>query len=207
MKRCVGLASGVLLAGIAQAGQGVILGDQYAGNDGIAWTLGYSFTAKSTIQATELMAWDDLGDGFVSGSLAVGLWDSAGNLLASTTVSGTDTLTADNFRSRAITPVTLIAGQTYIVAAENREDSYHYDYNNTRVVAPEITWLSDRYIEGANLAFPTYGYGQNSGVNGWYGGNFGFTAIPLSPAASMGLGGLACVGGVSVVRRRKLARV
>lgn len=167
------------------------------------WTLGYAFTANTNITATRLSAWDDNGNGFISGSLQVGLWDSAGTLLATTSVNGSDSLSADGFRSRAIAPVSLIAGRTYVVGAQNLDDNYYFNNLGNQTVAPEITWLGDRFIQGVGLAFPTQA-GNN--VAGWYGGNFSFgTVVPVSPAAMLGAGGLACFGVFGAIRRRRTA--
>ena len=56
-------------------------------SDSRAFTLGYKFTTSEALSVNALGYWDDgLGNNH-----QVGIWDSVGNLLTSTTVLGTDT--------------------------------------------------------------------------------------------------------------------
>lgn len=206
MKKCLLVLGSLALAATSAHAdtQGVTLAPGGTTTRNGFWTLGYSFMANVNITATSLSAWDDRGDGFISGPLRVGLWDSAGNLLASTFVDVNDPLSGDGFRSRAIAPVSLTAGSVYVVGAQNLSDNYYFNTFGNQTVAPEITWISDRFVSGAGLAFPIFGSGSFAG---FYGGNFSFgTVVPVSPAALLGTGGLACFGVFGAIRRRRTAR-
>jgi len=85
-------------------------------------TLGFTFSVNQTFTVTSLGFYDDNGDGFISPH-EVGIYAgdglvAPGALLAITTLAAgkSGTLGANDFRYQAITPVTLIAGQSYTVA-------------------------------------------------------------------------------------------
>jgi hypothetical protein len=85
-------------------------------------TLGFTFSVNQTLTVTSLGFYDDNGDGFISPH-EVGLFAGdglagPGPLLGVTTLAAgqSGTLGANDFRYQAITPVTLIAGQSYTVA-------------------------------------------------------------------------------------------
>jgi Domain of unknown function (DUF4082) len=167
------------------------------------WTLGWAFSTDSAITLTRLSAWDNQGNGFVSGSQDVGLWRADGTLLASATVTSTDSLSSDYFRSAAVTPVTLLPGVTYIVGATSRLDTYGYYGSST--MASGINYLGDRYggMGLSNLNFPT----NSSGVpNAWVGGNFSFSTVPTPTASIAGFASLAGLGGVGLIKRRRAAK-
>jgi hypothetical protein len=63
-------------------------------------TVGWRFLVNQNISVDGLGVFDYQNDGFVSGSLQVGLWDDSGQLLASTSVSSSDSLIS-GFRARA----------------------------------------------------------------------------------------------------------
>ncbi len=79
-------------------------------------TLGFVFTANSSFEVDSLGWLDATGAGF-SSQHTVGLFDSTGTLLASTTLSsGTSDPLSDGFRYSSIAPITLIAGNEYTLA-------------------------------------------------------------------------------------------
>jgi hypothetical protein len=80
-------------------------------------SLGFTFTTNTDITVYSLGYYDYQGDGFATPH-EVGIFDSLGNLLTSTTLSvGTvDALGGNDFRYQAITPITLGAGQTFTIA-------------------------------------------------------------------------------------------
>ncbi len=153
-----------------------------------AGTAAYKFTANSAIVVTHLGTWDNNGDG-LSVSHAVGLWDSSGTLLASTTVpSGALGLLEKSFRYESITPLVLTAGQTYYVGSLlGGTDAYCFspagftaDPNiafQGAAVAPNTT--------GASLTFPTV---YSPGTNGVFGGNIKF-AVPFQNGSFESNGG------------------
>ena len=80
-------------------------------------SLGFVFTANANFNVTSLGYYDDQGDGFLTPH-EVGIFDSSGTLLASTTLAaGTSgALGPNDFRYQAITPLALVAGDTYTIA-------------------------------------------------------------------------------------------
>lgn len=155
-------------------------------------TRGYSFNVLNPngINVTHLSFFDDLGNG-LNTSHDVGIWNSAGTLLASTTISaGTvDPLDATGkFRSRAISPIFLAAGTDYVVAGVFLANSDLQAINMTGLVMGSgITYGQTRFNNnGVNsLSFPTSTISQV----GLPGGSFSYAPVP-EPAtmAAMGLG-------------------
>jgi hypothetical protein len=80
-------------------------------------TLGFLFSVKSDFRVTSLGWFDDCLNGFQDAH-TVELFDTtSGALLASASLSpGTTDLLTGSFRYEAITPVTLTAGSTYLLA-------------------------------------------------------------------------------------------
>ncbi|HEY4285434.1 MAG TPA: LamG-like jellyroll fold domain-containing protein, partial [Chthoniobacterales bacterium] len=91
---------------------------------GDGFTLGTRFTVGSQNETVSAVgAWDgpnsggSIGDG-LQASKPVAIWDSSGNVVASATVpAGTGGLLVGQFRYVAISPVTLLANQQYILGA------------------------------------------------------------------------------------------
>ena len=102
---------------------------------------GFRFLANETAQVIRLGVFDAFQNG-LPGAQQVGLWDSSGNLLASTLVDNTDGLEGF-WRFRAIQTVTLTQGETYMVASQGGE-FYTYQTNGF-TVNPYITYLRDSY--------------------------------------------------------------
>lgn len=100
------------------------------------WTLGYRFDALAATNVVSLGIWDYESNGLAEAH-AVGLWDSAGSLLASVTVAaGTSDLLDGGYRWVDLpTSVPLHLGQTYTVAA-------YYDTTNDDLVADLISVAS-----------------------------------------------------------------
>jgi hypothetical protein len=131
-------------------------------------TMGSQFTVSSSVTVFQAGIWDYLGDGLVD-SHAVGVWDSAGNLLDTATVqAGTVDPLMDGFRWASLaTPLTLNPGQTYHLGA------YYPGYIGTDPIAPNssdwlaagshtvdspFTWITDAYGPGNGFEDPTQTY-------------------------------------------------
>lgn len=128
-------------------------------NDTWAYTLGYQFTTSVALSINALGYWDDgLGNNH-----QVGIWNSDGTLLLSTTVRGSDPLMG-HFLYDPISPFSLAAG-TYVIGGEFLGNGDPFTRNPTGVHAmPGYTWDEDRQIAGSGLVFPTEstnGYGPN----------------------------------------------
>jgi hypothetical protein len=79
-------------------------------------TLGFVFTANSSFEVDSLGWFDATGEGF-SSQHTVGLFDSAGTLLTSITLSaGTSDSISGGFRYHSIAPITLATGSEYTLA-------------------------------------------------------------------------------------------
>jgi hypothetical protein len=129
-------------------------------SDPRAFTLGYEFTTTTTFDINALGVWDTGPSTGSSQNQQVGIWDSSGNLLVSTTVLGTAP-DIDNFQwapvSYSLAPGTYTIGATF----------YNTDFPNQATGITTLagyTWVSDEQIIGGGLNEPTNsigGYGDN----------------------------------------------
>lgn len=132
-----------------------------------ARTYGYDFSSSTSLRVTALGIFESLARP-LEVVHDLGLWDDSGVLLASTTVSGTDTAVASanpmaQWRFADIAPLVLGAG-TYFVGA------YYTDDNEDDILLggaplislPSITYGETRFGFGPALARPTMGFGSSS---------------------------------------------
>ena len=111
-----------------------------------AETNGYAFQDVTSTSVVALGSWD-YG---ISGTVSVGLWNSSGVLLASTTVNGTQTPVGSAPRVfSSISPVALTPGDTYYVGS----------------LAPYIAYD----VNPVTIAPADSGIGQCLGVLRWFG--------------------------------------
>lgn len=166
-------------------------------------TVGWAFTANQPLIVAQLGFLDVTPADPLTQPHAVGLWDAAGNLLASVTIQPGSNLIS-GFRYEAITPVALIVGQTYVLGAfydalNTTADGY-VTGATTATFDPGITFLGPRRDPDGpqtGLIFPSVA----SAGNGRFGPNMLF-AIP-EPAVYALLGmGLTLVG-IRFRQRRK----
>ena len=155
--------------------------------NGAAYTLGWEFSIAAPIQVTSLGFWDYLGNGFHTATGApttvdVGIWNAAQSLLASTSVSGTDTILnvlADGsgfrFDTLAI-PLTLQPGTYYIGGTNHGTEAYESLVGSDASYDPAVKWLSGAYWYGDTLTFPSTLDGNTPA--GWFGPNFEMTGVP-----------------------------
>jgi hypothetical protein len=126
-------------------------------------TLGYKFTTSIPFDVNALGYWVD-GRG---NSHQVGVWNSSGNLLASTTVLGTDPITG-HFQWNAI-PTLHLAPGTYTIGGEFLGNNDSFPAFATGVVTvPGFTWVESAVafpgstgLTYPNLTTPFGSYGQN----------------------------------------------
>lgn len=146
-------------------------------------TIGWSFTVGAQdVELDALGFYDDGADGNVDAH-AVGIWTNAGALLAQATVSaGTASTLVGSYRYAAVTPVTLLAGQTYVIGTyfgpvvDLCSGSACGDvllYSGSETYNPRISFTQSRQtlaIAGAgSLAFPNVDAGV---AQGFFGPNF-----------------------------------
>ena len=136
-------------------------------------------------------------DGFVAGSVNVGLWNAGGtSLLASATVASADTLIG-TYRYAAFDlggTVTLTAGTSYLIGAAVG-DGIEYFEDGATFTGSGVTLTASRHVAGGTLAAP----GNDSGAVGrWAPANA--TLIP-EPSSVLLLS--CCAIGFAWRRRRK----
>ena len=148
------LAITLLLSGLATAGTTYAPLNAFAGwdfatvgnsfNNGIGYALGEVFSPTANIYVDVLAYYGTVG-GFAE-SHDVGLYDASGNLLSSTTIDNSSTLSIPFFVGNSVTPVELFAGQTYVlVGASGVIDPYAFNDGGFAVYAP-ITYPGDNWI-------------------------------------------------------------
>lgn len=145
------------LPGLARAANPLYSGNGF--NDGnFNITFAMEFTPQADIQVTHLGVLDAGLDGpGLQSPHDLALWQNDGTLVASATVNQTDPITSE-FRYVPITPVTLTAGQTYVLGAY-----YPTNINGDKLTASVNPTASafvtmaagTRYSIGPSLAFPT----------------------------------------------------
>jgi hypothetical protein len=139
-----------------------------------AWSLGWSFTTNISISVSALGYYNASLTGGLSGLSSgcncgdVGIFNSAGDLLASGEVTSSDPVIGF-FNYQAITPLELAGRQTYYILAETGSSDYTWDVNGM-TVSPNITFDDDAYIQSSTLAFGTSSEGTPAG--GFFGPNF-----------------------------------
>jgi hypothetical protein len=119
----------------------------------------------------------------VGQNFAVGLWTSSGTLLASTTVTSTDTA-IDSFYYHSITPITLSAGQTYVVGAQMGSGVQTY-FGGSSTMAGGLQYVGSRWMTSGSLSMPT-GYDGAASDPGYVGANFLFDGVGSAPAFTNG---------------------
>lgn len=164
------------------------------------FTLGWSFTANSNIDVVDLGVFDDSQNGLTD-SHQVGLWNSSGTLLTSTTVpSGTGATLDDQFRMVGVSPIELFAGQQYFIGAlyTTGDDPLIFPGGATGfATASQITFDDATFASGSTLTDPTL---TASTSPAYFGPNFEFSATP--EPGSFVLLGTGLLGFAGVLKRR-----
>ena len=159
--------------------------------------LGFRFTAQRDLSVTSLGLYD-AGKNGLAVEHAVGIFDVTGVLIASATVPINGTLDGW-FRYQTITPINLIGGQTYTIAAEMKSTD---DYTLTPAGFRVDSAISfDGSVENGSVTTLS-GLVRNlpgafAGTQGYFGPNFRYesaTAVPepgVLMLAGLGLAGFA----------------
>lgn len=210
---CLILGSSFANASVSKADTIGLEGDSFSSS--YTWTddnytLGWAFSTTSQISLTALGYFDRGENGLVV-SHDVGVWNSAGALVASATVAaGTSNALDGHFRYASIAPVTLAAGH-YRIGGVNIGDSsgngdwYGYDPTNV-AYGPEITFQGYRYTptySSTTLTDPTSEEGGPGGLIAFFGGNFKYTTSEVpAPSSVVALIGMGLMGLVAARKRR-----
>jgi hypothetical protein len=159
------------------------------------FTIGFSFTLSQPKTVNALGYW---AAGNLATSREVGLWDSTGQLLRSTTVSTSDPLEGHYYYS-GVESLLLAAGEYVIGGRLEVGDLIPGDLTGV-TNATGYTWVAHRELAGPELAFPTLspgGFGNQSIAQV----NLSFaSAVPEPATWTMMLIGF---GGVGLVIRRR----
>ena len=165
--------------------------------------VGWQFSVTSLESLTSLGIYDAGADG-LSSAHEVGLWDSNGTLLTSTTIpAGTGATLSGSYRYVFVTPLLLSVGETYTVGALEVPDNLDaFIALSSQTYAPGISYI--RSVQTFGSSTPTFSR-PDTGASvdqGIFGPTFQFITVVPEPSswALLGLGS-AGLGGV-IVRRR-----
>jgi hypothetical protein len=172
-----------------------------------SYSYGYSFgevfVPTQNITVDYLGYFYDASTGMTE-SHPVALYDVGGNPLAFTTITDDSTAASPNFLYNSITPVTLLAGQIYVIdGASGNQDPFAWDDNGFSVYAPIIVLgdNADSTYNGGAANFSGPGVSEDGPTDGYWGADFGYEeettpAVP-EPSSLLLLGsGLAALAGV-----------
>jgi hypothetical protein len=186
----------------AQADVGVVSftgGSSFSSYDGTFLTIGFEFSTASAITVSGL-GWY-VASGTLASSHEVGLWDSGGTLLGSTTVTA-GSATSGGFRYVSVPTLTLAAGDYYIGGGQSASDGDLYKTSVSNIVTGTgITFLAAaRSGSSSGFAFPSV----VSAASGRFGPNFVYTAAAVPEPASwaMLIAGFGIMGAAMRHRRR-----
>jgi hypothetical protein len=212
MKRLALIAALVLLVGTAaQVNAGpfnpVV---EYSSSQTLAdsrpFTLGYKFSTTTTFNIDALAYWvDGLGNNH-----QVGIWDTAGSLLVSTTVLGSTDPIQGHFQYHAISNFSLAPG-TYTIGGEFLGNIDPFPSQATGVTTlAGYTWVTDEQQFGSGLNFPTLSTGGSYGDNGILAVTFstGPNVVPEPGSLTLlGVAAASLLGYCGLRRRQKTAIV
>jgi len=188
-----------------QPGGGGIQNANYAANV----TLGWGFSLATPLTVTDLGFFD--GNSGLVDPHPVGIWDSAGTLVAEATVpSGIAATLVSGFRFVPISPVSLSAGAFTIGAYANgtSPDPFRFEVPSFTPVAGLSFGPVDLFTRGDSLTRPTTAADVFT-QGGYFGPNFLVSApteIPEPGTIGITLMGLAIVTGRVLRRADALAR-
>lgn len=172
-----------------------VVSEGNVGAPGLDFTGGWTFNVNSQITVDGVGFWDQGSNGLLANH-DVGLWTSAGGLLASATVTNASTPVASALNTgrwlfTAISPVTLSPG-TYVVGATLLAggDENHFSdaiVTTGTVLIPEVSFGEGRLRHGggAVLQFPS----QLNANGGFYGGTLR-TAVAVPEPSAFFYGGV-----------------
>lgn len=166
------------------------------------YTLGWEFVANQNMTVTGLGVFDGNQDGLLE-SHDVGIWDSAGNLVGSSTVSaGTVDPLTNQFRYASVS-FNLVAGETYEIGAvwNNLLDDLILNGAATGFAnSPGVTFTQNSYIAGGTLSDPI---NHADTQPAYFGPNFLYSSSTSTPEpSSLLLLSSGLLAGVGMIRRK-----
>jgi hypothetical protein len=141
------------------------------------FTLGYEFTISNPVTINALGFWNDGLDN----NHQVGIWNTGGTLLVSTTVLGTDTIVG-HFQWHVISNFALAAG-TYVIGGEFTGGVFPSGASGITTQSG-YTYVEDLQVPGAGLTFPTVTTSGSYGPNGILMADFSVTASVPEPGTA-----------------------
>lgn len=168
-------------------------------------TVGWQFSASSPLNVTALGFWDQGSNGLVNAH-DVGIWNSSGTLLASTTITSASTpvastSSAGDWLFNNITPVTLAPG-TYTIGAllPVNTDPDLQIFSATASTSDGVTWLNAADIASLSLSEPG---ADPRFADGVFGPNLEVTPAPEPSTWSLLALGIAAILGATRRHRCK----
>jgi len=164
-------------------------------NTGSSFTLGYSFSTSVPFSVDALAYLVD-GDGI---NHQVGLWDSGGTLLVSTTVLNTDPI-QDHFQYHSIPTLSLVPG-SYTIGGQSPNGHLPVNAGGVMTV-PGFTWTGDKWVYApGELSYP-WQQTNGAGQNGYLAATFSIAPAPVPLPAAAVLFGSGLIGLVTWQRKR-----
>ncbi len=78
--------------------------------------------------------------------------------------------------------------------------SDHYTYNPTSLtLAPEITFVEDRYVSASSLTYPEFSAGSGA-LSGFFGPSFTYTVVPEASSIAWAGAWVLALSGLAVRR-------
>jgi hypothetical protein len=164
------------------------------------WTFGEVFVPEVNITVDFLGYYAPNGLGNFLSDHPVGMFDTNGNLLASTDINNSSVSSVGHFAFNAVTPIVLLAGHTYVVEGVSNADNYTWNDVGFSVFAP-VTVLGNNWVFNGGLTFNGTGL-INDVTDGYWGPDFGFSGTVVPEPGSLMLLGSGIVGLAGVLRRK-----
>lgn len=166
-------------------------GSEYGGG---SWTLGFAFTANSSLNITSLGVYDSGLDGLASNA-EIGIWDEFGNLLVSTVVNaGTSGELDGYFRFKDIPVFTINPNKLYVIGSylNDTASSCNTNQGGSCIIDSNINIIEDRYASISAFGFANQ---TDSNTNGaWLGATFRYESVSVPEPSTIVVFALGLLG-------------